>query len=124
MAIGEIYPPYYVCVINNAPYRSTLVKHLESLHLNRLQQPHTSDILFLLLNSGQLIVISDIDDTFQSYSTFTSNYKLPKDYEAFMVAASKIRSRTAKSLQRREASEQSLVCCFRVNVGSVCLTIL
>ncbi|KAK0188159.1 hypothetical protein F5146DRAFT_1141608 [Armillaria mellea] len=60
--------------------------------LERLRQPH--------LNS---------DDTFQTYSSFTTNHKPPQEYEPLLIAATKIRSQAVKSFQRREAMEAALV---------------
>ncbi|KAF8895465.1 hypothetical protein BD779DRAFT_1619135 [Infundibulicybe gibba] len=73
------------------PEKSTLIEHVQLLHLNRLRQPH-----------------SNSDETFQSYSSFTTNYKPPQDYEPLLVAASKIRSQAAKSFGRREQYENAI----------------
>ncbi|KAI6145673.1 hypothetical protein EDD17DRAFT_1653003 [Pisolithus thermaeus] len=71
--------------------RPPLVDYVQSLILARLQQPH-----------------SEHEDTFQSYSSFTTKYKPASEYEALLVAASKLRSRAAKAYQRREAAELGL----------------
>ncbi|KAI6044840.1 hypothetical protein EDC04DRAFT_2560886 [Pisolithus marmoratus] len=68
-----------------------LVDYVENLILARLQQPH----------SGH-------EDTFQSYSSFTTKYKPASEYEGLLVAASKLRSRAAKAYERREATELRL----------------
>ncbi|KAK0449212.1 hypothetical protein EV421DRAFT_1780622 [Armillaria borealis] len=60
--------------------------------LERLRQPH-----------------SNSDDTFQTYSSFTTNHKPPQEYEPLLIAATKIRSQAVKSFQRREAMEAVLV---------------
>ncbi|KII83027.1 hypothetical protein PLICRDRAFT_180796 [Plicaturopsis crispa FD-325 SS-3] len=72
--------------------RALPILNIEEMHLRRLEQPH-----------------STLDDTFQSYSTFTSNYKPPQEYESLLVAASKIRAKAVKSYERREANENALV---------------
>ncbi|KAF9013425.1 hypothetical protein BDQ17DRAFT_1386973 [Cyathus striatus] len=74
-----------------APERQDLFDGIQVMHLKRLEQPH--------LNS---------DETSQSYSSFTTNYRPPGDYENLMVAASKIRSRGTKAFERRERNEATL----------------
>ncbi|TFY81135.1 hypothetical protein EWM64_g2871 [Hericium alpestre] len=64
---------------------------IDNLHLDRLQQPH-----------------ADHEQTFQSYSTFTTNYQPPQDYETLLVAASKLRSKAAKIYEWREQYESTL----------------
>jgi hypothetical protein len=60
---------------------------------------------------GKLIIQStDNDETFQFYSTFTSTYKPPQEYESLLVSASKLRSRAVESYQRKEIRELALVC--------------
>ncbi|KAI6122456.1 hypothetical protein EDD16DRAFT_1570902 [Pisolithus croceorrhizus] len=71
--------------------RPPLVDYVQNLILARLQQPH-----------------SEHEGTFQSYSSFTTKYKPASEYEALLVAASKLRSRAAKAYQRREAAELGL----------------
>ncbi|KAI0916773.1 hypothetical protein AcW1_007863 [Taiwanofungus camphoratus] len=70
---------------------AALVNHVESMLLERLQQPH-----------------SNHDETFQAYSTFTTNYKPPDQYESLLVKASKLRSQAVKVYEKREAFESSL----------------
>jgi len=88
------------------------VESVQSLHLARLRQPHYSlsfrmfDVLFQL---NPLSALLDPDDTSQSYSSFTTNYQPPKDYENLLIAASKVRSQGAKSFGRRESMETALV---------------
>ena len=50
-----------------------------------------------------------IEDTFQSYSSFTTNYLPPQDYESLMISASKIRGQSIRNLDRRERLETNLV---------------
>lgn len=50
-----------------------------------------------------------LEETAQSYSTFTTNYKPPAEYESLLVSASKIRSQGTKAYERRESFETSLV---------------
>ncbi len=56
-----------------------------------------------------LTVFQDHEETFQAYSTFTTNYKPPDEYESLLVHASKLRSRAAKAFDLREPLEISLV---------------
>ncbi|THH27765.1 hypothetical protein EUX98_g6425 [Antrodiella citrinella] len=76
----------------NSKVRSQLIREVESSLLGRLQQPH-----------------SNHDETFATYSTFTTNYKPPDEYETLLVQASKLRSKAVKTYERREQHEQSLV---------------
>ncbi|KAI0700046.1 RNA-binding protein Prp24 [Cerioporus squamosus] len=71
--------------------RTILVGLVEAMLLERLQQPH-----------------SNHDETFQAYSSFTTNYKPPDQYESLLVQASKARSQAVKAFQRREYFENSL----------------
>ncbi|TFK52241.1 hypothetical protein OE88DRAFT_1657387 [Heliocybe sulcata] len=71
--------------------RELLIGHLDSAYLARLQQPH-----------------SNHEETFQSYSTFTTNFKSPQEYESLLISASKLRSRAVKAYDRRESSEWQL----------------
>ncbi|KAG7088241.1 hypothetical protein E1B28_012255 [Marasmius oreades] len=75
----------------SAAERPALTMNLQALLLDRLKQPHSTS-----------------DNTFQVYSTFTTNYKPPEQYESLMVAASKSRSQAVKGFQRREAFETEL----------------
>ncbi|KAH0831905.1 hypothetical protein J3R83DRAFT_12788 [Lanmaoa asiatica] len=72
--------------------RPELIQHVEELHLTRLQQPHAGH-----------------EDTYQSYSSFTTTYKPATEYESLLVSASKLRSRAVKVYERREPAELSLV---------------
>ncbi|KAF9220989.1 hypothetical protein BS17DRAFT_786300 [Gyrodon lividus] len=69
----------------------TLIEHVEALHLTRLQQPHAGH-----------------EDTYQSYSSFTTSYKPATEYESLLLSASKIRSRAVKAYERREPCELAL----------------
>ncbi|KAH9890065.1 RNA-binding protein Prp24 [Cubamyces lactineus] len=71
--------------------REQLVGLVEAMLLERLQQPH-----------------SNFEETFQTYSSFTTNYKPPDEYESLLVKASKMRSRAVKGFQMREDLENSL----------------
>ncbi|KAG7088223.1 hypothetical protein E1B28_012240 [Marasmius oreades] len=75
----------------SAAERPALTMNLQALLLDRMKQPHSTS-----------------DNTFQVYSTFTTNYKPPEQYESLMVAASKSRSQAVKGFQRREAFETEL----------------
>jgi hypothetical protein len=56
------------------------------------------------------LVNLDNDETFQTYSSFTTNHKTADQYEALLVQASKGRSQALKAYSRRQGLEQSLVC--------------
>ncbi|KZT64612.1 hypothetical protein DAEQUDRAFT_717745 [Daedalea quercina L-15889] len=71
--------------------RAALLDQVEVMLLNRLQQPH-----------------SNHDETFQSYSSFTTNFKASDQYEPLMVKASKMRSQAVKAYEKRESFETSL----------------
>ncbi|KAK2465199.1 hypothetical protein APHAL10511_002553 [Amanita phalloides] len=64
--------------------RDALVQHVQQLLLTRLRQPH-----------------ANFEDTFQSYSTFTTNYKPPAQYESLLIAASKVRGKGERAFERR-----------------------
>lgn len=51
----------------------------------------------------------DNDATFQSYSSFTTNYKPPTEYESLLVTASKARAGAVKSYAWKETREAVLV---------------
>ncbi|KAK0201693.1 hypothetical protein DFS33DRAFT_1375245 [Desarmillaria ectypa] len=72
--------------------RIEAAERVQRFLLERLRQPH-----------------SNSDDTFQTYSSFTTNYKSSQEYEPLLIAATKIRSQAVKSFQRREATETALV---------------
>ncbi|KAI0771140.1 RNA-binding protein Prp24 [Trametes elegans] len=71
--------------------RELLTALVEAMLLERLQQPHSS-----------------YEDTFQAYSSFTTNYKPHDEYESLLVQASKLRARSVKGYQLRESLETSL----------------
>lgn len=50
-----------------------------------------------------------MEDTFQAYSTFTTNYLPSHDYEKLLVSASKMRAQTVRNWERREPLESKLV---------------
>jgi hypothetical protein len=52
--------------------------------------------------------ITASEGTGQVYSSFTTSYKPPGDYESLLVKASKIRGPAVKAFQRRETWETSL----------------
>lgn len=61
----------------------------------------------------------DHDETFQAYSSFTTNYKSPADYEKLLVSASKTRGHAIRSWERREPFESALVRPFGASALSV-----
>ncbi|KAJ7855952.1 hypothetical protein B0H14DRAFT_2353000 [Mycena olivaceomarginata] len=71
--------------------KAPAVAHVEAFLLARLGQPHATS-----------------EGTGQIYSSFTTSYKPPGDYESLLVKASKIRGPAVKAFQRRETWETSL----------------
>lgn len=71
--------------------KSLSVNVIENILLARLQQPHANH-----------------QDTYQSYSSFTTAYKPASEYESLLISASKLRSRAVKAYEKREASEMGL----------------
>ncbi|TCD69018.1 Splicing factor [Steccherinum ochraceum] len=71
--------------------KAQLVSEVDTMLLKRLQQPH-----------------SNHDETLSTYSTFTTTYKPPDEYEAILVHASKSKSQAVKAYERRERQERSL----------------
>ncbi|OBZ68772.1 hypothetical protein A0H81_11060 [Grifola frondosa] len=76
---------------STASDKTELVNRVENMLLDRLQQPH-----------------SNHEETLQTYSSFTTNYKPPDQYELLLIKASKSRSQAVKSYDRRESYENSL----------------
>ncbi|KAF5315056.1 hypothetical protein D9619_007334 [Psilocybe cf. subviscida] len=72
--------------------KPALVESIQNQYLARLAQPHPS-----------------IEETFQAYSTFTTNYLPAQDYESLLVAASKIKGQSIRNLSRREAMENAII---------------
>lgn len=68
-----------------------LVNIIEEILLARLQQPHANH-----------------QDTYQSYSSFTTAHKPASEYESLLISASKLRSRAIKAYEKREPSEMAL----------------
>ncbi|TFY58334.1 hypothetical protein EVJ58_g6483 [Rhodofomes roseus] len=91
--LWDVYKDWELEQLQNASAeeRAALVDEVELILLKRLQQPH-----------------SNHDETFQSYSSFTTNFKPPDQYESLLVKASKIRSQTVKAYEKREIFESSL----------------
>ncbi|KAI0338891.1 hypothetical protein BDW22DRAFT_1409299 [Trametopsis cervina] len=71
--------------------KEELALEIEAALLERLKQPH-----------------SNHDETFQAYSSFTTNHKPADQYEALLVQASKSRAQAVKAYQKREPHETSL----------------
>ncbi|KAI0084788.1 hypothetical protein BDY19DRAFT_1077256 [Irpex rosettiformis] len=74
-----------------ADEKKALAQNIETMFLERLRQPH-----------------SNHDETFQAYSSFTTNYKPADQYETLLVQASKLRAQAVKAYQKRESYESSL----------------
>ncbi|KAF8964174.1 hypothetical protein BDZ97DRAFT_1816638 [Flammula alnicola] len=62
--------------------KAALVEHVQAFHLARLRQPHPN-----------------IEETFQSYSSFTTNYLPPQDYESTL---------SIRNFDRREKLETNI----------------
>ena len=63
-----------------------------------------------MLCSLGLSAPTDHEETFQAYSSFTTNYKPADQYESLLVKASKAKAQAVKAFQRREEFENSLAC--------------
>ncbi|PIL22915.1 hypothetical protein GSI_15611 [Ganoderma sinense ZZ0214-1] len=72
--------------------REPLASLVDNMLQERLKQPH-----------------SNHDETFQAYSSFTTNYKPADQYESLLVTASKSKAQAVKAFQRREEFENSLM---------------
>lgn len=83
---------------------------IEESLLSRLQQPHASKILrSFSLSFYTEVTIIDNENTYQSYSSFTTAHKPADEYESLLVSASKLRSRANRAYEKREPSEIALV---------------
>ncbi|KAL5501649.1 PRP24 [Sanghuangporus vaninii] len=71
--------------------RTEFIVQVDDALLARLQQPHSTH-----------------EETFQAYSTFTTNYKPANIYEKNLVEASKLKIRAVRGYERREQLEQYL----------------
>lgn len=88
------------------------MEYVQNLHLERLHQPHLSlSIVYYaaMPSISDLIPLLDIEDTLQSYSSFTTNYLPPQDYESTLVAATKIRGQSVRNFDRRDRLETAIV---------------
>jgi hypothetical protein len=86
-----------------------LVNAIEKILLARLQQPHASKISSFIHSFDTKVATIDHQDTYQSYSSFTTAHKPASEYESLLISASKLRSRAIKAYEKREASEMALV---------------
>lgn len=82
--------------------RAALVPQLDEFYLRRLKEPHDG-----------------YESTFQAYSSFTTNYKPPDEYEKLLVQASKMRAGSVKAWSRREPMELGLVSIFLSAFSSI-----
>ncbi|KAL5482584.1 PRP24 [Sanghuangporus weigelae] len=71
--------------------RTDFIVQVDDAILARLQQPHSTR-----------------EETFQTYSTFTTNFKPANIYEKNLVEASKLKARAVRGYERREQLEQYL----------------
>lgn len=95
--------------LSHLVYRAALVDLVETMLLERLQQPHFSmyELAFCRLLTDALPL--DHDETFQAYSTFTTNFKPQEQYELLLVKASKLRTKANQVYEAREPFETTLV---------------
>ncbi|KAI0726224.1 RNA-binding protein Prp24 [Fomitopsis betulina] len=91
--LWDVYKDWEMEQLQNASpaERAELQDHVELVLLKRLQQPH-----------------SNHEETFQGYSSFTTNFKPPEEYEPLLVEASKMRAQPVKAYEKRESLEASL----------------
>ncbi|KAH8104839.1 RNA-binding protein Prp24 [Cristinia sonorae] len=91
--VWDLWRDWELDILSEAPpnVKPQLVEDVDAMLLSRLQQPH-----------------SNHDETFSTYSTFTTNYKPPDEYEPLLVQASKLRSKAVKAFERREKREHAL----------------
>jgi len=52
---------------------------------------------------------AEMEETFQAYSSFTTDYLPPENYEKLLVSASKMRGQTVRNWEWREPQESKLV---------------
>lgn len=50
-----------------------------------------------------------MEETFQTFSSFTTNYLPAQDYESILVSASKIRGQSVRNFDRRDRLENDIV---------------
>ncbi|KAF9046435.1 hypothetical protein BJ165DRAFT_1471732 [Panaeolus papilionaceus] len=91
--IWELEKDWLMEILSNTPpeERGEWVEYVQQFFLARLQEPH-----------------SNMDHTSQEYSTFTTNYLPPNQYESIMLSASKLKSPSVKFYERRETYELAL----------------
>ena len=92
--------------------RSPHVSYIEEMFLTRLRQPHSSmppGLVNVILLPTDWPSDPDNDTTFQAYSSFTTGYKPPTEYESLLVIASKARTGAVKSYAWKETREAVLV---------------
>jgi len=80
-------PSYWNVFVNHTPV-CLLIHHL----INLVDESHP-----------------DIEETFQIYSSFTTNYLPAQQYESILIAASKVRGQTIRNMDRRERFETAIV---------------
>jgi len=85
-----------------------LQRHRKSFSLTDSANPNRVCPHFHPMNVANLF--QDMDSTFQLYSSFTTQYMPPQDYETLMVSASKTKAHSVKAWERREQHELTLVC--------------
>ncbi|KAI0036479.1 hypothetical protein K488DRAFT_41187 [Vararia minispora EC-137] len=92
-AVWMLYRDWEIEVLEaaSADEKEVLVMNIDEMHLERIKQPHAGH-----------------DETFQSYSTFTTNHKPSQQYEMLLVEASKLRSKVSKAYEFREQYETTL----------------
>lgn len=55
---------------------------------------------------------AEMEETFQAYSSFTTDYLPPANYEKLLVSASKMRGQSVRNWEWREPQESKLVRLF------------
>ncbi|KAF8195410.1 hypothetical protein BJ912DRAFT_956851 [Pholiota molesta] len=50
----------------------------------------------------------NIEESFQTYSSFTTNYLPPQEYESILISASKVRGQSIRNFDRRERLETNI----------------
>ncbi|PPR05354.1 hypothetical protein CVT24_007968 [Panaeolus cyanescens] len=92
-SLWELEKDWLMETLSNMPpaERQEWVEYVQQFFLTRLQEPHYN-----------------AEHTFQEYSTFTTNYLPPNQYETIMLSASKLKAQSVKFYERREGYESTL----------------
>lgn len=85
------------------------MEYVQNFLLTRLQQPHPSIHYLSYVGNFNWISFTDIEESFQTYSSFTTNYLPPQEYESILISASKVRGQSMRNFDRRERLETNIV---------------